>query len=152
MKLRVYLAHPISGLSYNDVIAYFESTAKQLTDIGYEVLSPMTGKKELRNELNLRAEGYKNPCSTNHAIVRRDKWCVEHSDVFFLDLIDAQEISIGSTCELAWAYASNVHSIVVLPEESKMRHAFILEMADILYTNHNDAIEYLKKWIEQKEG
>jgi len=149
-RMRIYLAHPISGTSFSTTARYFLKTAKVLRKMGYKVLHPLTGKKELRCELELKAEGYRHPVATNHAIVRRDKWSVEHSDVFFLNLENATDISVGCVAELAWAYAKNIHSVVVLPKQSKMRHAFVLEMSDVIFETTSEALKYLRRLIKQR--
>lgn len=37
-----------------------------------------------------------------------------------------------------------------MPEDNIHRHAFVLEAASVIFTNHEDAMEYLKQ-IAQKE-
>ena len=143
MQLKVYIAGIISGGKPKDVFKYFDDMAKTLKDFGYYVFSPLTGKGVLRTEKVFRSHGYINPISTNHAIVERDRWMVKNSDIIFCDLSGGDIVSIGCTAELAWAHDNGVHSVVVLPEKHVMRHAFILEMADILFTNYNDAMRYM---------
>lgn len=144
-KFLLYVAHPISGLSYDEVFGYYE---KVRADLGfyYDVLSPMTGKEELRNEIEFRAQGYDNPVATNRAIVGRDKWMVEKCDILFVNLNSAtSRVSIGAMCEMAWAYQRGKHIILVMNknQENIHNHAFVLEMADIHFDAYQDAIDYL---------
>ena len=144
--MKIYLARPISGQSYEVVSKYYHNTAEKLADNGYEVLSPMNGKGHLRTELEFKAEGYKdNPISTNHAIMERDRWMVKTADIVYANLLDAPYASIGTCMELAWAHDSGKHSVVVMDKHNVHRHAFVLEAADIVFETHEAAIEYLIK-------
>ena len=148
MKLRVYIAGIITGLTAEDAFKYFDSVKKTLEDFGYDVFTPMSGKDEMRTELRFNPQGHKLPQATKHAIVERDRWMVKNSNIIFCDLSGKDTASIGCTAELAWAHDNGIHSVVILPEEHVMRHAFILEMADVLFDNREDALIYMDSLIE----
>lgn len=139
--MKIYLAHPISGLSYDEIVTYYEDTIYQLPR--YEILCPMTAKPALRNEKRLRAFDYDYPTATNKAILRRDHWMVEQADIVYVNLIGATEVSIGCVAELAWAWHLCKHTVVALEKESIHWHAFVIEMSDIIWDTHNEAIKYL---------
>ena len=143
----VYLAGPISGQSFDDVVSYFMDTKKRLESMGYRVLHPMTGKSALRNEVEFRAEGYGNPTSTNRAIRGRDHWMVKMSDILFMNFSNAGDrVSIGSVSELSWAFEMGKHSVVIMPETHKThRHAFVLDQADIIFETAAEGFDYLEK-------
>ncbi len=143
--MKIYLAGPISGKGYNEVVDLYREKAELLRHHGYEVLCPMTGKAHLRNELNLKAFGLKDhPTSTNHSIFERDKWMVSNCDVILADLSNAgSRISIGTMMELAWAAAYSKHSVVVMQEDNIHQHAFVLEAADLVFPDIEQAITYL---------
>jgi nucleoside 2-deoxyribosyltransferase len=141
--MKVYLAHPISGLSYEDVVSYYEEMTKRLKNWGFEILCPMTAKGYLRTERTFKAHGYDNPVSTNHAIFERDCWMVKQSDILLCDFTDTKDASIGCCMELAWASMLGKHTVIVLPEENIHRHAFVLESSDIVFDKMDDAIYYL---------
>jgi nucleoside 2-deoxyribosyltransferase len=140
--MKIYLAHPISGLSADEVTGYYSQTVNKLKD-SFEILYPMMGKRYLRNEIKFKAEGYQNPVSTNHAIKERDKWMVQSSDIVFIDFTGAKIVSMGCCMELAWADLLGKHTIIVLEKENIHRHAFILDSADIVFETYDEAIEYL---------
>lgn len=151
-NLTVYLAGPISGNSYDDVSSYFTDTTSVLVDLGYAVLHPMLGKEVLRTEIKLKASGYGNPESTNHAILERDKWMVSQSDIVLCNLMMGKDmVSIGSVMELAWACMMNKLTIVVMQKDNIHQHAFVIEAADIIYEDINDAIRHLKKLLTKKD-
>jgi nucleoside 2-deoxyribosyltransferase len=146
--MRIYLARPISGCGYDEVVNYYQETVLKLQTWGYEVLFPMCGKEYLRNEVQFKAEGYGQPLSTNRAIVGRDRWMVRQSDIVFANLVGAKTVSIGTVCELAWAFDNKKHVILAMEQGNIHRHAFVLEFADVLFENAKDALAYLKKLAE----
>lgn len=143
--MRIYLAGPISGKSYDEVCNRLANTSLRLKLMGYEVQNPMTGKGQLRTEKEFVARDYRHPVATNHAIIERDRWMVKRSDVVFVNLMEAEEKSIGSIMELAWAHDNGVHTVVAMPETGPHNHAFIIEAADILFHDAEEAIQYLKE-------
>lgn len=139
--MKIYLAHPISGLSYDEVVEYY-SECYQVLRI-YEIYCPMTAKPELRTEKKLRSFDYSQPTATNKAIVHRDCWMVEQADVVYVNLLGTTEISIGCVAELAWAWHSRKHTVISMEKENVHMHAFVIEMANIIWDTHEEAIQYL---------
>jgi hypothetical protein len=154
MNLTIYTVGAISGLSYDKCVNQFNKRIKKLKSFGYTVFYPMLGKEYLRNELSLKAEGYKDqPLSTNHAIVKADFWRVDNADIIYADFTNAIErVSIGSVAEISRAYAKDKLIIVVMQKENIHRHAFILEMASIVFETIEDAESYLEKYKEILKG
>jgi nucleoside 2-deoxyribosyltransferase len=147
--MKIYLAHPISGESTDKIFLYYDENSRYYEDIGFEVLYPMIGKGYLRNELEFKAVSpNENPISTNKAIVGRDSWMVEQADIVLIDLTNAKRVSIGSVCELSWGWKSGKHTVVVMESDNIHRHAFVLEMADIVFETETQARKYLKKLIK----
>jgi len=144
--MRIYLVGSITGQDYDTVVRLIEGKKTLLEKFGYEVFHPMLGKEFLRNEIEFKSEGYKNPASTNHAIFNRDLWMVAQSDIILADFTSSGErVSIGSMFELAWASAYNKHVIVVMDKDNIHRHAFVLEAATIVFTTIYQAMDYLSK-------
>ena len=149
MQLKVYTVGAISGLSYDECVKQFKERVKKLDEMGYAVFYPMLAKNYLRNEKSLRAEGYDNPLSTNHAIVRADFWRVDQSDILLVDFTNAKErVSIGSVAEMSRGYAGGKLVITVMQKENVHRHAFVLEMSSIVFETNDEAFEYLKYYKE----
>lgn len=141
--MKIYLAGPITGSSYEDVVGKIRAKKQALPM--FECLSPMTGKEYLRNEIKFKAEGWGGSVSTNHAVVERDKWMVEQSDIVYADLTGATIVSIGTCMELAWASLLGKHTVVAMEKDNIHRHAFVLEAADIVFEMADEAIEYLRQ-------
>jgi hypothetical protein len=118
--------------------------------MGFNVLHPMVGKAYMRNEIKFKAEGYGNPLSTNHVIKERDKWMVTMADIVYINLLGTKMASIGCIAELAWGDVLGKQTIVVMEKDNVHRHAFMLEMADIVFETEEEAMEYLKKLITKE--
>lgn len=147
--MKIYLAGPISGKGYDEVVTQYKEKTKYLKEWGYDVLCPMTGKSYLRNEVEFRSAGYDQfPVSSNHAIFERDKWMVSNCDIVLADLSNSGErVSIGTMMELAWASMLGKHTIIILPKENIHRHAFVLESGDIIFETIEEANKYLQDFV-----
>lgn len=142
--MKIYLAGPISGKGYDEVVSIYQEKSAILSLLGYDILCPMTGKAYLRNEVDFRSHGDGHPVSTNHAIFERDKWMVTSSDVVLADLSNSgSRVSIGTVMELAWASMLGKHTVAVIPPDNIHQHAFILESADIVFETMDAAYDYL---------
>jgi len=149
--MKLYLAHPISGQSAEYIFKYYDGAIEELKG-NFEILYPMLGKGYFRNNPieKFKPAGYTiSPVSTNHAIKERDKWMVTQSDIVFLDFTGAASISIGCCMELAWADLLGKHTVVVI--DDLHNHAFVLDCADIVFTNYDEAIAYLKLFKLQED-
>lgn len=148
MSLKIYLAHPISGLSYDEVADYYDVIVPHLQDVGYQVFNPLTGKDVLRNEIEFKVKGYEGiPLSSNHAIKQRDQWMVSQADIVWCNFLKCKNVSIGMVSELAWADLQGKHTIVTMQEDNIHQHAFILEMADVVFETELESLNYLQELI-----
>jgi nucleoside 2-deoxyribosyltransferase len=142
--MKLYLAHPISGLSGPQVFEYYDTAALRFKQY-FQILSPMTGKDYLRTNIQaLQTDGLLQACSTDHAIFQRDSWMVSQCDVVLCDFTGAERISIGCCMELAMAAMLGKHTVVVLPPGNIHKHAFILDAADIVYEDYESAAAYIE--------
>lgn len=149
---KLYCASPISGMKVEDVIKYYSSIVRQFPKA--KTLHPMMGKGSLRTDLEFKSHGYEgDPLTSNHAILQRDTWMVSQADIVFLNLENATDrVSIGCCMELAMAYHMRKYTVVVLPKDNIHNHAFVLEAADAIFENSEDAIGYINKLIDSTEG
>jgi nucleoside 2-deoxyribosyltransferase len=152
--MKIYLAGPISGKSYDEVVSRYKEKITILSDFGYEVLSPMTGKSNLEGISSLTSSGYKDhPISNDHAIFERDKWMVTQADIVLVDLSNVtDQISIGSMMELAWASYLNKHTVLVINPGGLHDHAFVHEATDVKFVSLSDAYDYLKELALSQRG
>lgn len=120
---RVYLAGPISGLSYEGATDWREYAKLHL---GPEVIgvSPMRGKEYLAHLTNIGGtpdEGYMTKTmSTPKAITNRDRWDCRTCDAVLMNVLGATKASVGTMIEAGWANAYGVPVVLVIEAEGKM--------------------------------
>lgn len=148
--MRIYCTKPMRGHSYEWVVSYYNELQDILEGQGWSVLNPMTGKSYLAKEREFKASGYQQPLSNDHAIVERDRWMTKQADVLLVNLLDVDEVSIGSMFEMAWGYDNGKHIVTLVQKESVHYHAFVLQTSHVIYDNLNDALDYLAKLIKNK--
>lgn len=142
--MNVYTAHQITGLGYDEVMAYYTELQRRLEAVDYTVLCPMVAKEYLRDQEHLASTGYRFPASTDHAIYERDQWMVRQADIVLVDLSGAGRV-VGCHYELAWASLLGKHTVLVMEPDSVHRHAFVLEAADVVFNTLEEALDYLEK-------
>ena len=147
--MTVYISHPMSNLSFEEVMQYYLEVIWKLKGKcpNIKIFHPLIGKSSLANEKKLNANGYNdNPISNKHAIYKRDRWMVQQSDIVLVDLTDGDGISVGCLFELAWADLLGKYTIVIRQEDDvRYKHAFIDEAADVIFDNIEDVIDYIQK-------
>jgi hypothetical protein len=109
-----YLAGPITGLSYGNCTDWREYAIKELGRVGITGLSPMRAKDYLQNE-NVVGDSYEHTVlSSSRGIITRDRWDTTRCDIILANFLSAEQVSIGTVMELAWADLARVPSIVVM--------------------------------------
>jgi len=143
-ELKIYCARPITGCTYSEVVEYYRSISKRLSNAHYRVLLPMVAKGYLEGGDVLKGCGYSIPACTDRAIKKRDRWMVGTCDVLFANLIGSNRVSIGTTMELAWGDELRKHVVVATEPGNVHQHAFITECADIILEDEESALQYLE--------
>lgn len=141
----VYLAGPISGLSYGEATDWRQAVKAQLALHGIEGLNPMRGKEYLADVVKLGCDMDKHATygalSTNRGIITRDRWDAQRSDVLLVNFIAATSVSIGTVMEIAWADSVR-HPIVVAMEPGNVHeHGMIKEATGFRFTTLDDAVQ-----------
>ena len=124
MKPIVYLAGPIAGTLYADVVDWREQAAVYLNFRNIETLSPMRGKEALagngRVADTFRAYDQLGAFYTSKGIMTRDHTDVKRVDALLVNLLGATKPSLGTIMELAWAYAYGKPAVVVIEREGNV--------------------------------
>lgn len=127
-EFSVYLAGPISGLTYGGATDWRAYVASQLPP-WIKALSPMRGKKYLDNGETI-GDSYEDILlSSQSAITARDRFDVQNADLVLFNFLDADRVSIGSCIEVGWADAFRTPAIAVMEEGNLHDHAMIREIA-----------------------
>ena len=111
---KVYLAGPITGLSFEGCTDWREYAIKELDRVGITGLSPMRSKDYLQRE-RIVGDCYDDKVlSCARGIITRDRWDTTRCDIILVNLLGAEKVSIGTVMELAWADLARIPSIVVM--------------------------------------
>ena len=144
MKL-VYLAGPITGLSYKGCTEWRDSVVTALAAHGITGLSPMRGKEYLET-LNepMTADGNRyqkfGTLSTNRGIMTRDHWDATRCDVLLVNLMGAPKVSIGTVMEIAWAWDNRIPVVCAMEEGNIHEHGMVLEALGFRVSTLEEAV------------
>lgn len=124
MQRKVYLAGPITGLSYSDARhGWREEFADVMRNLAPHVdcYSPMRAKDflEKEKEISGNPEAFVHPMATARGIVTRDHNDVLSADAVVANLAGATVASVGTIYEMAWCFAYRKPLIVVLGDDEK---------------------------------
>lgn len=112
--LKVYLAGPIGGLSYEEATNGWRMRATSiLSDSRIRVYSPMRYKEALAGTECLDDQKYDRPLTTPPAILARDTYDVRSADILLVNLAGSKRVSIGTMVELGIAHALNKPMVIV---------------------------------------
>lgn len=116
----VYLAGPISGLSYGACTDWREGVKADFAKAGITGLSPMRAKEYLASIASISSDGleyaHMGPMSLPRGVMTRDRFDTQRCDVVLLNLLGATRVSIGSMIEIGWA--DSVRTPIVCAIES----------------------------------
>ena len=150
---KVYLAGPITGLSYGDSTDWRNEMGKRLADFGITGISPLRAKDYLAKEqtLQLSYDGAHDihslapVLSGARGITTRDRWDCHRCDVVFLNLLGATKVSIGTMMELAWADASRIPTVVAMESSGNVHdHPMVNECTGFRVTSLEDAVVVIR--------
>lgn len=145
MTKSIYLAGPITGLSYNEARnGWRKEFAALLADTDIECFSPLRAKDYLESEQVLRGDPGMYPetaMSSPKGILERDYNDVKERDIMVANFLGATKTSIGTCCEFGFAYSLRKPIIMIIekPDDAGAVgsnrgpnphwHAFLTEMA-----------------------
>ena len=128
---RVYLAGPITGLTYGDCTDWREYAQKTLGAVGITGVSPLRAKNYLKTcegEL-IGDEYFDKVLSCAKGITTRDRWDAMNCDLLLVNLLGAEKVSIGTMIEYGWADAARNPIITVIEEDDNRHdHAMVREL------------------------
>lgn len=112
-KYLIYLAGPITGLSFDGCVDWREKVCEMLPTaiVG---LSPMRGKHFLSNETEIKYSYEDTPLACARGIMTRDFNDCCRCDVVIANFLGAEKVSVGTVMEIAWAYNRRIPVIAVI--------------------------------------
>ncbi len=142
MPKKVYLAGPISGLTYNECNSWREYAIKELEKYGIIGVSPLRCKAYL-NDGGIISKSDENPLSCDRGIFTRDRWDVmQNCDVLLANLLDAKEVSTGTMFEYAWADSIRNPIITIMESQGNVHeHTFVREATGFRVKTLEEAVK-----------
>lgn len=147
----VYLAGPITGLTYDEGNDWRIAVAADLLEDGIIGLSPLRAKNFLRQIGVLDAAGTPdsayiglNPLSEPKGIMTRDRLDSTRSDMVLMNLVGATRVSIGTMIEAGWADGARVPLVVAMEDDNIHRHAMLNEAAGFIVPTLEQAVAVVK--------
>jgi len=130
MKFKIYLAGPITNMSYKEATTWREAV-RPLISPEIAIYSPMRGCRYLEGMENIPAVQVQNDqitMSSNRGIMVRDMNDCLTSDALLIYYPENSPPSIGTAMEIAWAHMKNIPVVAVGPEGNINRiHPMISE-------------------------
>lgn len=143
--MKVYLAGPISGQSYEGATNWYNEVRKTLVLIDPRakigIYCPMRGKAYLSKEEEL-ADSYSNyTMSSINGINVRDFNDVKTADCILANFLGCNgKVSIGTVMEIAWARAFQKPIVIVMDKENIHNHG-MLTFGNIVVDNLKEGAE-----------
>ena len=151
MRPSVYLAGPITGLTYDEGADWREVVIAALGHSGIDAFSPLRSKEFLRAIGKLDNAGQPdsaylglNPLSEPKGITTRDRFDTMGRDMVFANFLGAERVSIGTCIELGWADAARVPIVAAMEEDNVHRHAMVNEVCGFIVPSVEEAIAVIK--------
>lgn len=144
--MKVYLAGPISGQTYDQAEGWREFARRALETHGVEAFSPMRAKEYLKYEGTIGPYVQSpNVMSSAKGITTRDRWDCTRADVVLANFAeDGGRVSVGTCVELGWADLARVPVVAVLPEGNVHEHPMVEELVGMRVDTLGEALEVIK--------
>lgn len=129
MNPLVYLAGPITGLTYDGADDWRQKASSQLHYAEIRTLNPLRAKDYLRGLGPLEDQYFDlSPLSTEHGITTRDRFDVFRCDLMVANFEGAIKVSIGTVIELGWADASRTPVVGIWEDGNPHDHGMVREI------------------------
>ena len=149
----VYLAGPITGLSWGGTTDWRDYVSKELVSVGIISFSPLRGKDYLANETSIGDSYEQHTMSSQRGIFARDFHDATTRDLLFVNLLDTQRVSIGTVMEIAWANCSRVPIVLAMTEKNSdgsknmHDHSMLREACPLIVPTLEEAVHITKRLL-----
>ncbi len=146
-KPRIYLAGPITGLSYEDATHWRIQATNALPAV--RCFSPMRAKAAQRGCEKLgwgaNAANAEDPIFTIRGIITRDYLDCVKADLLLVNFEpSAPETSTGTVSEISWAWAAHVPTVVIAKPGNLHDQKWIRELVPYWTNNLQDALRLVR--------
>jgi nucleoside 2-deoxyribosyltransferase len=116
----VYLAGPISGLTYGEGQSWRDYAAKNLP-VEIRAISPLRSKAVELSRVGKIYDAYEEHALTSTTgITTRDRFDCTRADAVLFNFLDAKTVSIGTCMELGWADALRIPIVLVIEKTGNL--------------------------------
>lgn len=144
---KVYLAGPITGLTYAGATDWREYAQKLLAP-HIAGMSPMRGKDYLAAYGVIGGtpeEAYmKETISSQSGILGRDRNDVKTADAILMNLAGAKQVSIGTMIEAGWADAYRIPIVLVTDDDNIHKHVMLHGLATNIVQDLDQAVYLIR--------
>lgn len=152
--LKVYLAGPISGLTFEKCTDWRELAAERLAP-EIAAYSPLRANEFLRGKGRIKANGsYAEHCFARpKGIASRDRWDVQTCDVVLMNLLGTTRVSVGTMIEVGMAEAWRKPIVLAIEDDGNLHeHPMLAEYAAFRASTLDDAIDITRAILLPKGG
>lgn len=149
----VYLAGPISGLSYGGATSWRSYAQSHLREFGIKTLCPLREQEHLEEvgiftDASKETARLKSTMSMPKGLTIRDRWDAMRCDVLLVNLLGAAKVSIGTVMEIAWADAKGTPIVCAIePEKNIHEHAMLMHCIGYRVENLWDACDVTRQLL-----
>jgi nucleoside 2-deoxyribosyltransferase len=143
----VYLAGPITGLSYDGAVGWREDAEAHLDAYGIGTADPMRGKSYLSGQDEIKDSYADHAMSTAHAIFKRDRMDCRKCDALLVNFLGAEKVSIGTVMEIAWADANGIPVVIVMEPDNLHQHSMVKEAAYVVADTLDEGIQITRRLL-----
>lgn len=146
----VYLAGPITGLTYLDARFGWRKYVADQFNRGITVLSPMRHEGHLSEVQGGLKKNYPDHFfSKSKVLFQKDVLDIRRADVVLVNLLGAKEASKGTLVEIGMAYAWDKFIVVVVEPGAIHDHPFVTEPASAVLHSLDEAIEIINSLLSE---
>lgn len=152
----VYLAGPITGLTYDGAEDWRAYAKAELAKFNIHGLSPLRAKdylRQVKGPLSGTGEEYEHlgVLSLPRGVMTRDRFDATRCDVLLVNLIGAKAVSIGTVMEIAWADLSRTPIVVAMEDKGNPHeHMMIAEAIGFRLPTLDGALHVVKAIIDHR--
>ncbi len=148
MKPLVYLAGPITGLTFDDGQSWRDYATKSL-EPDIKAISPLRGKEYLKGVGIISATGedyaHLGTLSLPKGVMARDYYDTERCDLVLAVLHGAKQVSIGTVMEIGWAWQLRKPLIVVMEDKGNWHeHMMVNEATSYRVRELDEALDLVQ--------
>jgi nucleoside 2-deoxyribosyltransferase len=141
----VYLAGPISGLTYAGGQGWREYVAQALPQ-EIRAISPLRAKAQMLSRVGVIEDSYEdNPLTSTSGITTRDRQDCTRADAVLFNMLGATRVSVGTCMEFGWADAHRIPIILVMEKSGNVHdHPMVRGVTGFRVDNLDDALKILE--------